>query len=413
VAKQSAQDRAKNVGRQNQGSPQERAQNLASGPQAMQRRQAELVKPFREILEGDAAQAMLIESTGGNREWALRLAKIGRHALTRNPALLEAEPWTLVTALVDCAQLGLEPLTVLGHIYLIVYRNNRDKQNPFKEVTTQLGYTGILALAMRTQMWAYAGGDVICEGDEFDYNEGTRAFLYHKKQLLKRGDVMGAWAKLQPRDPRIPPLFKVVDLQTIHNARALSKDWGYWKKDKDAGKNPWKVPIWEQHYEAMCIKTAIRRMRPFLSLDPQLQAVVSLDEHRELGIDHGQRYSEAINVPVAGSRMPFTPPSIAPGTEGPDQLTGAPVPEQLPEAEDLNQPADPAALTDLLDSFRAWNVSQADLEVTLGERNGEPPLPVAEWKLGETRHLEALRTRIQGTPADKLDKLLRDEFKKK
>jgi len=376
----------------------------------MQRRQAELVKPFRDILEGDAAQQMLIESTGGNREWALRLAKIGRHALTRNPALLEAEPFTLVTALVDCAQLGLEPLTVLGHIYLIVYKNNKAG---IKEVQTQLGYTGILALAMRTQMWAYAGGDVIREGDEFDYNEGTRAFLFHKKQLMKRGEVMGAWAKLQPRDSRIPPLFKVVDLQTIHDARALSKDWGYWKKDMDAGKKPWKKPIWEEHYEAMCIKTAIRRMRPFLSLDPQLQAVVSLDEHRELGIDHGQRYAEAINVPVAGTRVPFTPPAVAGDTDGPDQVTGAPVPEQLPAPEDLNQPADPAAVPDLLDGFRAWSITQADLETWLGNKAGEPPLPVAEWKLGETRTLDALRDKLRKTPADKLDAAVRDEFKKK
>ena len=54
-----------------------------------------------------------------------RMLKIALHAVRAVPQLMECTTESLMGAVMTCAQLGLEPNTVLGHAYLIPFRNKK------------------------------------------------------------------------------------------------------------------------------------------------------------------------------------------------------------------------------------------------------------------------------------------------
>lgn len=76
-----------------------------------------------------------------------RMTRVALSAVNSNPKLSEAivnNPTSFLGALMQSAQLGLEPNTNLGHAYLIPYGN---------VVQIQIGYMGLLELAHRSGMY--------------------------------------------------------------------------------------------------------------------------------------------------------------------------------------------------------------------------------------------------------------------
>jgi len=60
---------------------------------------------------------------------AERLLKVAQIAATTTPALAECDVPSLVGAIGQCAQMGLEPNTVLGHAYLVPFEVTRKDTN--------------------------------------------------------------------------------------------------------------------------------------------------------------------------------------------------------------------------------------------------------------------------------------------
>lgn len=56
---------------------------------------------------------------------AERLMKVAQIAATTTPALAKCDVASLVGAIGQCAQMGLEPNTVLGHAYLVPFNTKR------------------------------------------------------------------------------------------------------------------------------------------------------------------------------------------------------------------------------------------------------------------------------------------------
>ena len=72
-----------------------------------------------------------------------RFSRIALSLYNGNPAFWEADTTTFLSALMQSAQCGLEPNTVLGEAYLIPYKNNKQG---ITEVNFQVGYKGILKI---------------------------------------------------------------------------------------------------------------------------------------------------------------------------------------------------------------------------------------------------------------------------
>ena len=80
-----------------------------------------------------------------------RLLRIATTSIRQNPKLKVCTAQSLLGAVMQCAQLGLEP-SVLGHAYLVPYKNKKkDGTREWweDECQFQIGYKGLIELARR------------------------------------------------------------------------------------------------------------------------------------------------------------------------------------------------------------------------------------------------------------------------
>lgn len=120
-----------------------------------------------------------------------RLARIALTEVRKTPQLLECTQESFAGALMNCAQLGLEP-GVFGEVYLIPRRNKRNGNK--LEVQLQMGYQGLAKLFWQSPLARHLDAQAVYERDEFDYAYGTAHFLRHKPATCDRGPVVAYYA---------------------------------------------------------------------------------------------------------------------------------------------------------------------------------------------------------------------------
>jgi recombination protein RecT len=162
----------------------------------------------------------------------------------RLPKLLECDRQSLFNAAMSAACLGLEVDGVTGQAYLI----------PFKgRAQLVVGYKGYNTLAARSGITIT--GAVVREGDEFDYQLGSAAFVRHKPKGSK-GKITHAWACAQSMSR--PAVVEVLDIDELMAVKAKSP--GASRSD-----SPWNDPA--IGFPAMCQKTVKRRLARSLPLN--------------------------------------------------------------------------------------------------------------------------------------------------
>lgn len=189
-----------------------------------------------------------------------RLTRLAITAIRKTPALAKCTPVSVIASVMQCAQLGLEPDSVLGRVYLV----------PFKgECTVIVGYKGMIELALRSGLVETVEGYPVFEGDEFDYSLGLERRLHHKPcGETDAAKMTHAYAIVRFKDGGV--LFSVMTRKAIDAVRNASpgKDHAPWVK----------------HYPEMAVKTAIRRLWKFCPASPELARAASLEERGEAGI---------------------------------------------------------------------------------------------------------------------------------
>lgn len=113
-----------------------------------------------------------------------RITKTVLTALRMNPQLGNCESASLMAAVMQSAQLGLEPNTPLGQAYIIPHG---------KEAQFQIGYKGLIELAHRGNIKDLYARTVYSK-DEFEINYGLNQDIKHKPNLGKRGQPIGYYA---------------------------------------------------------------------------------------------------------------------------------------------------------------------------------------------------------------------------
>ena len=104
-----------------------------------------------------------------------RFTRMALSAINNTPSLADCTPMSFIAALMNAAQLGLEPNTPLGQAYLIPYKNKGVLECQF-----QLGYKGLIDLAYRTGQMQMIQAHVVREGDCFEYQYGLDSRLVHR-----------------------------------------------------------------------------------------------------------------------------------------------------------------------------------------------------------------------------------------
>ena len=191
-----------------------------------------------------------------------RMSRILLTAIRTTPKLANCDPYSTLAAFFEAAQLGLEPCTPLGQAWVLPYGN---------KAGLVIGYKGYIALADRAGVMIRA--EVVWSDDFFEYGLGTEPYIHHKKaeEPAAQRTLTHAYAVAVYPDGR--KNFKVVDQSEIGKAKGCSPS----SRSKDS---PWRT-----HEESMWMKTAVRRLAPFLPLSAEFQRAVMIEEASE-GVKH-------------------------------------------------------------------------------------------------------------------------------
>jgi len=233
------------------------------------------VQNVKSLLHNDQARAQLalVAAKHMNPE---RMMRVVANAIRTTPKLEEAEPMSFLGALMQCAALGLEPNTVLGHAYLIPFKNNR---KGLTEVQVIIGYKGLIDLARRSGHITSISANVHYDDDElWDYEEGTEAKLRHRPGP-QEGKKLHAYAIAKFKDGG--HAYVVLPWAVVIKTRNGSQNWQSAVKFNSTASNPWAT-----HEAAMAKKTAIRALAKYLPLSVEFSDAQTIDHEDGAKMDY-------------------------------------------------------------------------------------------------------------------------------
>jgi recombination protein RecT len=239
-----------------------------------------------------------------------RMLKIALGALRTTPKLMDCTVESLMGAVVQCSQLGLEPNTPLGHAYLIPFekKKNQGGQWVVDKVETQIviGYKGLIDLARRSGQVVSIAAHAVHEHDHFDYAYGLDEKLEHKPAMSNRGRVIAfyAVAKLVGGGHA----FEVMSAEQVNEIRDASQNY---KFARDKSKT-----VWGQHYEEMGRKTVLRRLFKYLPVSIELATAAAIDDVGARG------ESQALDTVLEGDYITPSEDGDDNGDTGVDPATG-------------------------------------------------------------------------------------------
>jgi recombination protein RecT len=272
-----------------------KATAAAPGVATVDKKAFEQMKPKEQI-------AYLLEQKKGELSKMLpktlsieRLLKVATIAATTTPALLKCDIPSLVAAIGQCAQLGLEPNTVLGHAYLVPFNTKRKdaggNERWVNSVQVIIGYKGLIELARRSGQIVSIAAHEVCQNDKFELAYGLDEKLNHMPNMGERGPVIGFYAVAKLKDGGYS--FEFMSTHQVLQIRENSQGFQQAKKWNKEGAHPWTV-----HFVEMGRKTAIRRLAKYLPLSIEFSTAAALDEAHTLG--HDQRLDSNVIDGVTG-----------------------------------------------------------------------------------------------------------------
>ncbi len=261
-----------------------------------------------------------------------RMLKITESCVRRTPKLLDADPRSLIAAVVEASELGLD----LGRqAHLIPFLDKKAK--PARLVVQLIpDYKGLEDLAFRSGKVAAISAAVVYEKDEYEYTEGLNPTLNHTPtREPEKGKVIAAYA-----------------VATMTTTKDKPHAW-LWREEIDKireaapSKNS---PAWRNHFPEMAKKTAKKRLCKNLPISvvqraASLQDQVDSDQPQRFALQFGPR--EVIDVGSEPSALDAPPPE-------PEAA-----PETTPEAEPPPSELDPEPAGEVDQQEESTNLCKA------------------------------------------------------
>jgi len=194
--------------------------------------------------------------------------QIALTAISKNKDLLNCPPVSVFLCAMEAAQLGLTLDGALGHAYIVAYG---------KQAVFQIGYRGLIHLAIRSGKIEKIESKVVRSGDDFIYKYGLSPVLAHTEAKKDRGELTHVWALATFSSSTHQ--FEVLDRETVMKHKGASPSAG-------SEYSPWNK--WE---EWMWKKTAIRSLIKLLPVSPEVQRVLGLEDQAEAGV------TQTLNIP--------------------------------------------------------------------------------------------------------------------
>lgn len=188
-----------------------------------------------------------------------RMIKMAMLAVSREPDLLECTQESVISAIMQSAELGLDLGGSLGDAYPVKFKNT---------CVLIVGYRGLAKLARQSGLVKRIEADVVYENDRFEIKRGTESSLLHVPAMKNRGSAVGAWALAEMTDGGVQ--FEYLSKDEIEKVRKTSRASN--------------SLMWDTFWEEGAKKTAFRRLAKWLPLstqdsrhEPLIEAIESSD----------------------------------------------------------------------------------------------------------------------------------------
>lgn len=196
-----------------------------------------------------------------------RLVRVVTTECRKTPALLNCNPESFLGAVLQCAQLGLEPGGALGHCYLLPFGNGKAKDGrPNAQLI--IGYRGMIDLARRSGQIVSICAYTVHEKDHFEWRLGLDPDIQHvPSPEADRGKMTYVYAVAKLKGGGVQ--FEVMSRAEVEKVR---------KQSKAGSSGPWVT-----HFDEMAKKTVIRRLFKYLPVSIEAARAVDIDERADRG----------------------------------------------------------------------------------------------------------------------------------
>lgn len=216
--------------------------------------QQKTLQTYIKSMEGEIAKALPSVITPE------RFTRMVLSAISSNKDLASVEPKSFLGAMMQAAQLGLEPNTPLGQAYIIPYKDHGTPKAQF-----QLGYKGMIDLAYRSGEVSIVDAQVVYENDDFSYELGLDPKLHHVPALKDRGAAIMVYAMFRTKSGGFG--FQVMSMDDVRqHASRFSKAYS-------SSYSPWAT-----NFEEMAKKTVMKKALKYAPLKSDFARGMSADE---------------------------------------------------------------------------------------------------------------------------------------
>lgn len=245
-------------------------------------KRTEVMKSVSDFLLSKSMQEQLAMALPRSGITPQRLVRIVMTEIRKNPDLLACTKESLIGAILQAAQLGLEP-GVLGQCWIIPYKT---------EATFIPGYRGLVQLAWRSSLVKSAAARAVFDGDVFAFDFGTDEITHKPMGETDPAKLVAAWSVLHTTNGG--RIWDVMSRREIDAIRARSRA---------AENGPWVTD-----YVEMAKKTVLRRMLKMAPCSAEMAVAMSLDDAADAGIPQGLDF-----VLPEGEDAPGEPIDVTPG----------------------------------------------------------------------------------------------------
>ena len=204
--------------------------------------------PFSVAIQSDGYKN-LINNTLGDPKRAAAFVTAITSAVATNPALMECDPGTVLSAGLLGETLQLSPSPQLGQYYLVPFK---DTKNGRTVAQFQLGYKGYIQLAIRSGQYKKLNALAIKEGELIRWdplNEELEVKLIEDEAERAKTPTIGYYAMFEYLNG-----FRKEMYWSIEKMDAHAKEYSF------AYKKGYGSSFWLKDFDAMAIKTMLRQL---------------------------------------------------------------------------------------------------------------------------------------------------------
>ncbi|SDO86956.1 recombinase RecT [Clostridium gasigenes] len=199
-----------------------------------------------------------------------RFSRIALSLYNGNPTFWQADTTSFLSALMQSAQCGLEPNTVLGEAYVIPYNN---KKKGIVEINFQVGYKGVLKMAFNTGDYEAIYAHEVREGDKFEYEYGLHKNLIHKPADVPVDKITHYYAVYKLKNGGYD--FVVWSRERVEqHAKDFSKTYLYQGKVNQSS-------VWFKNFDSMAKKTVLIDVLKFAPKSVEMAKALDTDYKSE------------------------------------------------------------------------------------------------------------------------------------